>query len=260
MVPANNGLDSIIFVHGLTGHRINTWMHANGTFTLSLLAASIPSANIMTYGYNSAISKLSGLVSSNSLRANGSNLAYAVANQRRANPNSRPLTFIAHSLGGLIIEQALLISRGSNELEISKLLHATTGILFMGTPHAGSDLAVWAHSFAQFYKLAGQTNTKLLKALQRQSEVLLGVEQDFQLLLQSPAIQVKVFCVFEGLPVRGLGKIVSEASAVMSQYPNASIRANRMDMTKFWNAGDDGFKLVLNRLLGWMAREEEPSK
>ena len=45
---------SIVAVHGLNGHRLDTWTAANGICWLndsSLLPAHFPTARIMTYGY-----------------------------------------------------------------------------------------------------------------------------------------------------------------------------------------------------------------
>jgi hypothetical protein len=42
--------------------------------------------------------------------------------------------------------------------------------------------------------------------------------------------------------------IVSEQSAVLNQYPNQSIGANHMDMTKFSGKNDVGYQRVVNRV------------
>jgi hypothetical protein len=51
----------------------------------------------------------------------------------------RPLIFICHSLGGLVVQKALTLDpnvRGRRQIQDS-----TTVVIFLGTPHGGSKLA-----------------------------------------------------------------------------------------------------------------------
>jgi hypothetical protein len=132
-------LNSMVFVHGLTGNRKTTWTHKNGTFWPRTLAEDVPNARIMTFGYDADVVKLWGMAGSNNLRGHGKDLAFAVSDRRR-DCRSRPIVFVAHSLGGLVCQQTLLICvEGDRNLE--KVFKSTLGVIFMGTPHAGSDLA-----------------------------------------------------------------------------------------------------------------------
>lgn len=118
----------------------------------------------------------------------------------------------------------------------------------MGTPHGGADLASWGHTLAEYLKVVRHTNPAIVGVLQRKSEVLTAVQQQFQQSLLKPDIQIRIYCFFEEKPVVGVGIIVSEQSAVLNQYPNQSIGANHMDMTKFSRRNDVGYQRVLNRL------------
>ena len=56
----------------------------------------------------------------------------------------RPIIFVGHSLGGLVIKQALITAREhehtlSEDDEYAKILRNTVGIVFLGTPHRGSE-------------------------------------------------------------------------------------------------------------------------
>ena len=59
---------------------------------------------------------------------------------------------------------------------------------------------------------------------------------------------MEIYCFFEEKDVIGVGIIVPEQSAVLSQYPNQSIAANHMDMTKFSGRNDEGYQKVLSRV------------
>lgn len=200
----------------------------------------------MTFGYDADVLKLWGMAGSNNLRNHGKSLAFAVSDRRRGY-RDRPLVFIAHSLGGLVCEQALLIC-GEGETNLEKVFQSTLGIIFMGTPHSGADLANWGYKLATYLNVIRRTNSSILGNLRQKSEVLTAVQQQFQQLLRKPGVNVGIYCFFEEKAVTGVGIIVSEQSAVLSQYPNQAIAANHMDMTKFHGRNDEGYQKVLSRV------------
>src|SRR5947207_15934492 len=94
----------------------------------------------MTFGYDADVVRFWTIASSNRLPDHGKSLAYALLDQRMQF-QSRPIIFIAHSLGGLVCEEALVLSDKREDLQ--SLLANTLGLIFMGTPHGGSYLANW---------------------------------------------------------------------------------------------------------------------
>ncbi|OBT66162.1 hypothetical protein VE03_05055 [Pseudogymnoascus sp. 23342-1-I1] len=243
--PRDAVLD-IIFVHGLTGNRETTWTHKNGVFWPEQLAHDISTARIMTFGYDADVVKIWGMAGGNNLRNHGKSLAFAVSDRRR-DCRERPVIFIAHSLGGLVCEQALLHC-GEGDKTLEKVFRSTRGIIFMGTPHAGADLAKWGYILAKYSSTVRNTNSDILDPLRQKSDVLTAVQQQFQQLLRKPDVDIEIYCFFEEKPVFGVGMIVEEHSATLSQYPNQSIAANHMDMTKFTGVNDEGYQRVLSRV------------
>jgi hypothetical protein len=71
---------------------------------------------------------------------------------------------------------------------------------------------------------------------------------NFQQWLLKPGVNIRIYCFFEEKPVVGVGIIVSEQSAVLSGYPNRSIAANHIDMTRFSGKNDIGYQRVLSRV------------
>ena len=60
----------------------------------------------MTFGYDASVVGLVNTAGSNTLRDHGKSLATDLAMRRaRSGSTTRPLIFVAHSLGGLVVEQ-----------------------------------------------------------------------------------------------------------------------------------------------------------
>ena len=211
----------------------------------------------MTFGYDADVVKFWGMAGGNTLRTHGKSLASAVSDLRRT-CRQRPIVFIAHSLGGLVCEQALLCCREGNG-PLDKVFQSTRGIIFMGTPHAGAYLADWGYTLAIYMNVIRRTNKAILGPLRQKSEVLIAVQQQFQQLLLNSGRHIYIYCFYEGKAVPGVGFIVPEHSAVLSQYSSQSIGANHMDMTKFGGKNDDGYQKVLNRVRDNLEQIESPN-
>ena len=246
---------SIIFVHGLTGKRQSTWTHANGLcWPLDLLPGLFPRARILTFGYDADVVRLWNAVGANTLRDHGKSLAAAVADAQPAT-GQRRIVFVAHSLGGLVVEQALLLCRWSNEPRLNRVIEDTIGVLFMGTPHQGSHLAGWGQTAAKLVNYLRSSNDRIVGDLNPRSEAMLAVNEDFQQMLMHKDISIHVWCLYEEDPMAVVGKVVPDTSAILKQYPNSSVKANHKEMTKFNGSDDPGFHSVKGILTEWLGTE-----
>jgi pimeloyl-ACP methyl ester carboxylesterase len=246
-----------VFVHGITGNRETTWTCKDTRFFWpEQLAKDVKTARIMTFGYDADVVKIWSTVGGNNLRNHGKNLASDVSDQRRGH-RERPIIFIAHSLGGLVCEQALLYCREGDEF-LEKVFRSTRGIIFMGTPHAGADLANWGYTLIKFLGKVRNTNSDTVEPLRRKSQALTAVQHQFQQLLLKPEVNIKIYCFFEEKPFPGVGLIVSEDSATLSQYSNQSIAADHSDMTKFSGWDDVGYQKLLGRVQDNIEAMEPP--
>jgi hypothetical protein len=90
-----------------------------------------------------------------------------------SSPTKRPLVFITHSLGGIVLKQALVCLAGSRQTRDSKLLEAISGAIFFGVPNHGM---VVDHLIAL---ASGWPNQYLIEDLKERSRYLIGLEDRF---------------------------------------------------------------------------------
>jgi hypothetical protein len=207
----------------------------------------------MTYGYDADITKFwsrPGIINNH-----GRILADAVANCR-VKHYERPIMFVAHSLGGLVVEQALLQCRGRNH-NLQSVLRSTIGIIFMGTPHSGPSLTIWGRIIAQYLNFMRQADIGTINALQPESALIENVQKDFRQLLQISKTNMHIFCFYESSPIRGVGEIVSKGEAIIREFGNASIAADHRDMTKFSGPKDAAFDLAVRLMRSWISETLE---
>ncbi|CAG9946378.1 unnamed protein product [Clonostachys rosea f. rosea IK726] len=136
---------SIIAVHGLnaqnredTAHAWDTWRTPSGpTGRLWLrddLPGQIPPCRIFIYEYNSAAvygtSRATFIDKAN-------DLLESVRMERVGVPRSRPIIFLGHTMGGLLIKQALI--NGKSNPRRQDIMDATYGLCFFATPHGGGE-------------------------------------------------------------------------------------------------------------------------
>jgi hypothetical protein len=189
----------IVAVHGLGGHAFNTWTHRNNTMWLRDSALDeLPKARIYTFGYNSAVAFSRN---TSSIRDYAAALLEALAAKRRAPEHrTRPIIFVCHSLGGIVVKQAIIKANNDSAAfsDMRDISQSVQGIVFLGTPHRGSSSADYSRILslavnavgrsAQVTRFTGSTRTDLLQALRTNSRDLLSIGEDFSRLADGFAI------------------------------------------------------------------------
>lgn len=136
--------ESIIAITGMDGHAYGSWMSrdAHGDMWLrNFLSRDLPYCRTMIYGYESKL--LAPNI--NQLQEYGRLFLAEIAKVRdTVDLQQRPLIFICHSYGGIILSYSLVRSSNAhtmeNENQASRhsVYKSTYGMLFFGTPHRGS--------------------------------------------------------------------------------------------------------------------------
>ncbi|RYP67309.1 hypothetical protein DL771_007327 [Monosporascus sp. 5C6A] len=237
--PADPIVD-IVFVHGLTGDREKTWTARDGSepWPKVLLPSELPTARVLTFGYDAYVVDWRGVVSQNRIGNHASNLLTSLASYREDN------------------DTALAASRQRPERYLQNILQSTRGIVFLGTPHHGAGLARWAELLSRSIGVIKQTNTEIVEVLKRESEVLARIQDSFHTMIMARSKEglqpIEISCFYEELPLPGVGQVVPQESAILPGYIPVGIRRNHMDMTKFSSIEDPGFVAVRGVLRRWI--------
>lgn len=163
--------------------------HAAVYWPRDLVPATVPNARVLTYGYDTRIKPpLGPPATMNSVYDIAWDFLVALEAERRPEP-SRPVLFIVHSLGGIVIKELLRRSSGclGGRAHLRAIFESTIGIMFFGTPHGGADPRGLCQRIAEkAVRAAGfKVNDEIVKTLLPSSERLRELSDEFpQLALQ----------------------------------------------------------------------------
>lgn len=236
----------IVFVHGLGGDCLKTWTHPGAEIPWiadrAFLGNLYDSARIMTFGYNSNVFQN---VTTNRVITHANDLIEGLW-ARRYNCNGRPLIFVAHSLGGLIVKRALILCQ--DEDRFKDIQEMTRSVIFMGTPHEGSDQAKNLKVAQKIVSLvhAGQDIKNVTKELQAYSETTMDINKSF---MRKASRNLTLLCFCETVPTRlpyGERMIVHQASAELNGNGarNIGMPCNHQQLCKFSSPTDSRFQLI----------------
>ena len=102
--------------------------------------------------------------------------------------------------------QSLLIYQGSAEKHLNEMLDAVGGIIFLATPHAGSNLAKWGLILTRISSIFRKTSD-LLRVLNPGSEMLANIQQEFHIMIDSRrenGKKIELFCFYEEYGINGI--------------------------------------------------------
>ncbi|KAI3318545.1 hypothetical protein HD806DRAFT_526288 [Xylariaceae sp. AK1471] len=217
-----------------------------------LVPITLPDSRVLTYGYDTNIKHWSrGQVSSNTVSQHAGDLLCSLEAKRRSPEEiNRPLLFISHSLGGLVVKQALRTSRdyASTKPHFHSVFEATIGVVFFGTPHRGADPRNLFHrilsSSAQV--IGFHAPRHIIDALSPTAELLSELRDQFSTMCYNRKWEVYSFQ--EEYEVGLLGrKIVEDTSSCLDNpmiETKQHISANHMDMCRFSGVGDPEYLKV----------------
>lgn len=130
----------IVFVHGLNDNSKNCWTNPKTGFSFpNGLANDFTNLGIWTFDYDAVPLALFG-GNALPLQQRATN---TLAQLTAEGIGGRPVIFIVHSLGGLVVKWTLRVAQYVTVPSWQKIVEKTRGIVFFSTPHSGADVASW---------------------------------------------------------------------------------------------------------------------
>lgn len=142
----------IVFVHGLMGCPFSTWTCGEEQETvwaqqwlLDDLKQEGRNPRVLSVGYDSQLLASDSMWKPMCLEETGIEILSQLT-AARVGCGDRPVVFVTHSLGGIVLKQVFLTSATSKD-DSSKLINNVNGVVFYGVPHRGSPVAQRIQAF-----------------------------------------------------------------------------------------------------------------
>ncbi|KAK0744092.1 hypothetical protein B0T18DRAFT_196285 [Schizothecium vesticola] len=203
--PEDHKID-VVALSGLGGHAFGSFKERGGThmwlrdslpYDLAQEDTGRPLARVMTHGYESAVARSKNIQNLEDLATSFHHSLLALV----SGITVKPIILVAHSLGGLIVKQAIITLSKSKREDDLRLIQAIYGIVFFGVPHNGMDISsllpiVGDRPNRFLIESISRINSQILSIQQREFHRALGKEGDSEVIcfyetLESPTAQEK---------------------------------------------------------------------
>lgn len=205
----------VLAVSGLGSHAFGSFVHKeDGNMWLTKnLPRNMPTARVMIFGYESRLQRSTSLVQLDEL---ASSLQGALS-RLLCLDKKKPLLLIGHSLGGLLIKQALIriaeSGSGSDFASSPPNLHEIIlGVLLFGTPNDGLDVE------SLVPMVNDQPNRSLLESLRPNSMLLKQQKESFSKFLERTNFQLTCFYETELSPTAAQVDIPCTSNSACSKF------------------------------------------
>jgi hypothetical protein len=160
----------------------------------------------MVWGYDTMVTRGPGQAANKSgLFTHGQNLLYSLSRERT---QRKPIIFIAHSLGGNLVKELLSYADASKEREFLEIVEDLSAVVFLGTPHRGSDVAHIGDIARRVVSaLRIDTSPAILDSLGLRNEDLYRNQQSFTRIWDERRFEVKTFQESKGLSGVNIGML-----------------------------------------------------
>ena len=215
----------VVFVHGLDGDARKSWSAGpKRSFWPEWLALDVSGVAVWSLGYDAASSRWLGHAMPIQDRA--INLLAELENHEIGR---RPLCFVTHSMGGLVVKE-MLLHAADGRAGYGEFATATRGVVFLATPHTGSDVVTKAvvKALGVAYR-----KTPAVVALERNGAHLRQLNIRYRNWATDHKVAIGHRIFYETQPTRGV-HVVDAGSAdpgIPGQAP-IPVDANHIDICK----------------------------
>ncbi|KAH2446205.1 hypothetical protein KXV83_000975 [Aspergillus fumigatus] len=229
----------IVAVHGLNGHAVETWTaRPENLCWLShpdFLPKYVSMARVLSWGYNANVSSITGPTRANGILGHAQTLVSNLEADREA------LSYSASR-------------KSPRSAHIQSIYTSTYGILFFETPYHGSSKARLLANLQKIAQLAipkkaANFATRLVKALEEQSEMLQNISDQFAPVMAE--FRIYFFWEEEETDLKYTKDlIVEEASAalILENTERCGIAADHRGMCKFNHPSLQGFRTAISAI------------
>ncbi|OQE40082.1 hypothetical protein PENCOP_c006G08672 [Penicillium coprophilum] len=230
----------IVAVHGLGGHRENSWTAANGVNWLrDLLPSDMLNTRVLSWGYSVPTRE-------NSQQKISEQLVYDLWKLRSSTYTAnRPIIFIAHSLGGPLVKSALLYADSVQEphvLDVRSIKSSTHGVIFMGTPELDSRLLG-----LQSYLATARDSEQESSDIYKEAQWLVTTLQSY------PSISQEFWSLFvherSDFMSTNITLDQTASSPLQKSLSHICIQADHGGMIKFESSLDEGYLKIKEHLV-----------
>ncbi|KAI9773682.1 MAG: hypothetical protein M1840_006956 [Geoglossum simile] len=251
----------VVALPGLGGHALGSWRspEGNDVWLRDFLPKDVKNVRTIIYGYDT---NLRGADWKATIYEIAKSMLDNLRNVRDKAARGRPIIFAGHSLGGLIVKQALVIVADNKDYRpYQDVLQSCYGVVFFGVPNQG----------IRYEELMGMVEGKRSEEFVRglltdkdaeMSDVLSALNRDFgraqNCFRHGEQVGLDMLCYYEKLktpaseagsshPVERL--LVTQSSATYTGTPSKSYRLLPMEgdhrsMVKFRTMVDSGYMSV----------------
>ncbi|KFY14348.1 hypothetical protein V492_02683 [Pseudogymnoascus sp. VKM F-4246] len=250
----------IIFVHGLGGTSQQTWSKNRDPKLFwpkewLPLEPDISTARVLSFGYNAHFAAAGRNVFNISDFAKELlfGMKFGMDKQSKAlGVGQVPIIFVVHSMGGLVVKKAYIL--GQNDIQYRDIVQATCSILFLATPHRGTNIAEILNRILQT-SIFNHSPKQYISELQSNSPTLLEINDQFR----HVATDLQIISFFE-TATTAIGPkkmmVVEKDSATLGYHGEITkpLNADHHDVCKYINQQDSNYESVRDVLRSMVER------
>ncbi|KAJ5834799.1 Cytochrome cd1-nitrite reductase-like C-terminal heme d1 [Penicillium robsamsonii] len=253
--PESSPSLDIIFVHGLGGTSRATWARDRDPEYFwpekwLPLEPGIRKARILSFGYNASWAS-TGPAPITGITDFAKDLLYSMkfAKGERLEElelGQRPIIFIVHSMGGLVVKQAYIL--GQNDDQYSEIVSSISAILFLATPHRGSNLAEILNKILTV-SLFNHSPKLYIAELRAGSQTVAALNEQFRHI--APNLDILSFYETLQTSIGPKKMMVVEKESATLGYPkeiSKALAADHHTVCKFDSTQDSNYISVRNAL------------
>ncbi|KFA52959.1 hypothetical protein S40293_09406 [Stachybotrys chartarum IBT 40293] len=235
-----------IFIHGLGGSSRKTWSHSEdlGSYwPQSWLSADPDFADVRIHVFGYSADWKERQQSALNISDFAQSLVAELKNDPGIRRDTSPITLVGHSMGGCVAKKAYIMAHQDSSCK--DLVSRIHSMVFLGTPHRGSDLAPILENILTL----AWGKKPFVNDLSPGSAALADINDVFRHFASS----LRLWSFYETKPVktRFLNKIIVEKLSSTLGYPNEEIAAMNCDhrhLCKFESRSDPNYRLLRNSL------------